>query len=190
MILVVGATGLLGGSMARSLLDQGRPVRVMVRSAWSYGTVLQPKASMDTWIPMVVGGPALAGRTVTLVGDGLRRHSMVALRDVVSYATAVLDRSKRTAESCASAARSRSHQLGPTVCDNAEVVDLVARLGRRQGSPGRAGRPMCWRCVSCLDALDTKEMARERMTDEQRRLDDVIYGPRCLRWVGAFRRDP
>lgn len=31
-------------------------------------------------------------------------------------------------------------------------------------------------CLSCLDVLDTKELARERMTDEQLRADDVIYG--------------
>jgi len=31
-------------------------------------------------------------------------------------------------------------------------------------------------CVSCLDVLDTRELARERMTDQQRQLNDVIYG--------------
>jgi molybdopterin/thiamine biosynthesis adenylyltransferase len=31
-------------------------------------------------------------------------------------------------------------------------------------------------CVSCLDVIDMAELARERMTDEQRRLDDTIYG--------------
>jgi uncharacterized protein YbjT (DUF2867 family) len=196
MILVVGATGLLGGSITRSLLSQGKPVRILVRGASTYDglvvagaepvigdlkdpdsvraacrgidavitsanaigrsgednlesvdhvgnrnlvdaaaaegvgrfifisalganpdhpipllrakglteqrlrtsgmawTVLQPNAHMDTWIPMVVGAPALTGQPITLVGDGLRRHSMVARRDVVSYATAVLDRSE------------------------------------------------------------------------------------------------
>lgn len=54
-------------------------------------TVLQPNFYMDLWIPMIVGGPALAGHPVTLVGDGLRRHSMVAVRDVAAYATAALD---------------------------------------------------------------------------------------------------
>ena len=32
MILVVGATGSLGGSIARGLLEQGRQVRVLVRT--------------------------------------------------------------------------------------------------------------------------------------------------------------
>lgn len=59
--------------------------------AW---TVLQPNLFMDTWLPMVVGGPALAGAPVTLVGEGRRRHSMVAMADVASYALAVLDRAQ------------------------------------------------------------------------------------------------
>lgn len=36
MILVVGATGRLGGSIARALLDSGKPVRVMVRDGSSF----------------------------------------------------------------------------------------------------------------------------------------------------------
>lgn len=54
-------------------------------------TVLQPDLFMDTWLPMAVGGPALAGQPVTLVGEGVRRHSMIAMADVVSYAVAALD---------------------------------------------------------------------------------------------------
>lgn len=193
MILVVGATGLLGGSIARRLLGQGKPVRTLVRSDSRYDgliaagaeaaigdlkdpdsvraacrsvaavvttanaigrtgpddiesvdhlgnrnlvdaaasegvrrfvfvsalgadadhpmpllrakglterrlrasgiawTILQPNLYMDTWVPAIVGEPALAGRPVTLVGDGLRRHSMVAVRDVASFAIAALD---------------------------------------------------------------------------------------------------
>ena len=32
MILVAGATGLLGGSIARNLLEAGKPVRILVRT--------------------------------------------------------------------------------------------------------------------------------------------------------------
>ena len=193
MILVVGATGQLGGLIARTLLDRGKPVRILVRSGSSYDhlatagaepvigdlkdpdslaacctgveaivstansalrggddtvesvdrqgnsnlidaasaagvrhfvfisvlgahpdspvpfiqakgeteqrlresgmswTALQPEAYMDIWFPMVVGGPALAGQSVTLVGEGRRRHAFVAMRDVVEYALATLD---------------------------------------------------------------------------------------------------
>jgi uncharacterized protein YbjT (DUF2867 family) len=62
-----------------------------LRSSGMNWTVLQPNFYMDTWIPMVVGGPVLASRPVVLVGDGLRQHSMVAIRDVAAYATAALD---------------------------------------------------------------------------------------------------
>ena len=194
MILVVGATGNLGGSIARALLAEGKEVRILVRPESSYAdlvrdgaepvtgdlkepaslhaacagvdavvttanaigrggedtiesvdlhgnqhlieaaeaegvrrfvftsvlgasrespvplirakaeaeqrltestmtwTILQPNLYMDTWLPMAVGGPALSGQPVTLVGEGRRRHSMVAMRDVVAYAVAALDR--------------------------------------------------------------------------------------------------
>jgi len=54
-------------------------------------TGLQPNFFMDLWIPPIVGVPALAGRPVTVVGDGKRQHSMVAVHDVASYAVAALD---------------------------------------------------------------------------------------------------
>lgn len=191
MILVVGATGRLGGGIARALLDSGRAVRVMVRggsnfddaraeivpgdlkdpdslrsackgvevvvttanaiaprhaedtiesvdrlgnrnliaAATSEGvrhfvfvsvlgagpdhpvpfvrakgeteqalresglswTILQPDPFMDVWFPFIIG-PALGGGPVTLVGEGNKRHSMVAMQDVVSYVVAAVDR--------------------------------------------------------------------------------------------------
>lgn len=69
------------GETERRLIDSGM--------AW---TILQPNLFMDTWLPMAVGGPALAGQPVTLVGEGRRRHSMVAMADVVAYAVAALGR--------------------------------------------------------------------------------------------------
>ena len=68
------------GEAEQRLRDSGVP--------W---TVLQPNAYMDTWFPMIVGGPALAGQPVTLVGEGRRRHSFVAASDVAAYALAALD---------------------------------------------------------------------------------------------------
>lgn len=55
--------------------------------AW---TVLRPDAFMDTWFPMVVGGPALSGQTICLVGQGKRRHSFVAQQDVAAFAVVAL----------------------------------------------------------------------------------------------------
>lgn len=192
MILVVGATGNLGGAIARALLDRGETIRILVRKGSSYGdlvgagaeavlgdlkdpeslraacegvdtvittansvarggddtiesvdlkgskhlidaareggvkhfiftsalgastehfvpflqakgaaeahlkdsgmtwTILQPNFYMEIWVPTMVGGPALSGRPVTLVGEGKRLHSMVTMRDVVGYAVAAI----------------------------------------------------------------------------------------------------
>ncbi|MDQ3972889.1 MAG: SDR family oxidoreductase [Actinomycetota bacterium] len=57
--------------------------------AW---TVLQPNMFLDKLPMAVVGGPALAGQPVALVGEGRRRHSLVAMRDVAAYAVAALER--------------------------------------------------------------------------------------------------
>ena len=59
--------------------------------AW---TVLQPNLFLDKLPMAVVGGPALAGQPVTLVGEGRRVHSMVAMRDAAAYAVAALDRTE------------------------------------------------------------------------------------------------
>ena len=62
-----------------------------LRASGMEWTILQPNLFMDTWVPTVVGGPALAGEPVTIVGEGRRRHSFVAARDVAAYAVAALD---------------------------------------------------------------------------------------------------
>lgn len=57
--------------------------------AW---TIIQPNMFLDKLPVGVIGGPALNDQPVTLVGEGKRRHSMVATRDVAAYAVAALDR--------------------------------------------------------------------------------------------------
>jgi uncharacterized protein YbjT (DUF2867 family) len=54
-------------------------------------TILQPNLFMDLLPVIVVAQPALAGKPVTLVAEGRRRHSLVAMRDVVSYVVAALE---------------------------------------------------------------------------------------------------
>jgi uncharacterized protein YbjT (DUF2867 family) len=192
MILVVGATGYVGGMIARNLLDAGHDVRVLVRPGSEYGhlvdagaqavegdlkdpgslkpavegiqvvvttansasrggddtvetvdragnrnlidsaaaagveqfvftsaqvanlespvplfkakaeaeehlkssgmdyTILAPNAFADIWVAGVVGGPALSGAPVTLVGEGKRKHSFIVARDVAAYASAMV----------------------------------------------------------------------------------------------------
>jgi len=193
MILVVGATGLVGGMIARTLLDQGRDVRILVRPGSNYealvragaepiegdlkeppslgpacanvdtvistassgsrggsdtpqavdadGTrhlidtavragvrqfiyvstiaaslespmeLIRAKASaedylqksgleytniasdafLDTMVPLVIGALARAGQPVTLVGDGMRRHSFIAAQDVAAFAVGAVN---------------------------------------------------------------------------------------------------
>lgn len=59
-------------------------------------------------------------------------------------------------------------------------VDLATEVMSTPTGPVFGGRVVIAAdgtgCLSCLEVLDTAELARERMTDEQRRLDDVIYG--------------
>ena len=53
-------------------------------------TILAPNAFMDMWVGMVIGVPLQAGQPVTLVGEGRRKHSFIAVRDVAAFATAAV----------------------------------------------------------------------------------------------------
>jgi NADH dehydrogenase len=53
-------------------------------------TIVAPNAFMEAWPGMVVGGPALAGRPVVLVGEGRRRHAYIAEHDVAQFAVAAV----------------------------------------------------------------------------------------------------
>src|SRR5215212_12098142 len=54
-------------------------------------TILAPTAFMEVWPAMVVGMPTLQGRSVTLVGEGRRRHSFVSNRDAAAFGVAAVD---------------------------------------------------------------------------------------------------
>ena len=54
-------------------------------------TILAPNAFQESWPAVVVGTPALAGRPVTIVGEGRRRHTFVAETDVAAFALAALE---------------------------------------------------------------------------------------------------
>lgn len=61
-----------------------------LRSSGLTYTILAATTLMDVTLPLVVGGPAQAGRPVTLVGEGRRRHSFVAARDLAAFAVAAV----------------------------------------------------------------------------------------------------
>ncbi|MET3164065.1 MULTISPECIES: SDR family oxidoreductase [unclassified Arthrobacter] len=62
----------------------------LLRSSGMSWTIVQPNLFMDKLPVMVVGVPALTGQAVTLVGEGRRVHSLVAMRDVAQYVLAVV----------------------------------------------------------------------------------------------------
>lgn len=192
MILVVGATGLLGGKVTRRLLEQGRQVRILVRTGSDYQplvdagaqpvtgdlkdpdslrracegvqqvvttansasrggddtvesvdlhgnlhlidaaktagveqfvfisglgsdpaspvpflsakgraeqhlresgvpyTILVANTFMDIWFGLIIGMPLEAGGPITMIGEGARKHSFVAVEDVAAYTVAVI----------------------------------------------------------------------------------------------------
>lgn len=82
-----------GASMhhAASILAAKAYVEAYLRSSSLTWTILAPNLFMDIWVERVVGEPVRTGKAVTLVGDGLRRHSMVAVEDVARIAVCAIN---------------------------------------------------------------------------------------------------
>lgn len=72
------------------LAAKGRSEAHLRASGMSW-TILAPNAFMESWPLVVVGAPALAGRPVTIVGDGRRRHTFVSEADVAAFAIAAVN---------------------------------------------------------------------------------------------------
>ena len=53
-------------------------------------TILASHTLMDLLLHVVIGEPARRGKPVTLVGEGRRKHSFVAARDLAAFAAAVV----------------------------------------------------------------------------------------------------
>jgi len=54
-------------------------------------TIVAPHILMDVWFPMVIGSALGAGKPVSLVGGGTRRHSFIAVQDVAAFVVAAVD---------------------------------------------------------------------------------------------------
>ncbi len=88
--------------------------------AW---TVLQPNLLFDKLPMLVVGIPALSGHTVTLVGEGRRVHSLIAMDDVAAYAVAALEQETANGQTLVIG--------GPAAVSWRDVVDAFSdELGR------------------------------------------------------------
>ncbi len=53
-------------------------------------TILMPNLYIEVWAGIVVAAPLAQGKPVTLVGEASHRHSMLAMRDVASFAIAAV----------------------------------------------------------------------------------------------------
>jgi len=83
--IFVSAQGEDPDSPVPFLRAKGLTSQQLRRSGMGY-TVLLPDFYMDVWIPLVVLRPVQAGRPVSIVGGGQRRHYCVAARDVAGLA--------------------------------------------------------------------------------------------------------
>ncbi len=69
---------------------KARTEQHLIASGMDY-TILQPDSFMDVWIPGIVGLPLQQGAPVTLIGEGKRQHSLVAVSDVAAFAVAAVE---------------------------------------------------------------------------------------------------
>jgi uncharacterized protein YbjT (DUF2867 family) len=128
-------------------------------------TILAPNAFQESWPAMVVGAAAIAGRPVTLVGEGRKRHTFVSEMDVAAFAIAVVGHA---------AAGNRHLPLGgPKALTWRDVVGVYERvLGRtidvRFVAPGEpvpglppAVQPLLAAQDTYETVIDTRPLANE-----------------------------
>lgn len=116
-------------------------------------TILAPEPFMETWLGMVVAGPALAGREVVYVGTGERKHSFVSIADVAAFGVAAISHPE---------ARDRRLVIGgPDAVSLRAVVDAFeTELGRPIPQRGVApGEPVAGLPPSVAPLLIGLEMA-------------------------------
>lgn len=85
--IFVSANGADPNSPVPLFAAKGKAEQHLLASGLPY-TILAPEAFMEVWMGMVVGGPALSNRPVTVVGSGDRRHSFISARDVAQFTVA------------------------------------------------------------------------------------------------------
>jgi uncharacterized protein YbjT (DUF2867 family) len=90
LFIFTSALGCDPDSPAPFVAAKGKVEQALRASGMPY-TILAPDIFMDTWIMAIVGGPALQGAPVWLVGEGRDRHSFVAAADVAAFAVNALN---------------------------------------------------------------------------------------------------
>lgn len=121
--IFISALGVSEESRMEFMRAKAETERHLRDSGMGY-TILQPNAFMDTWIPLLVGSAVQAGRPVTLVGEGRRRHSMISAADVAAFTIACVGNT---------AAFNRTIPLGGP--EAVSWYDIVAACERALGHP-------------------------------------------------------
>jgi NADH dehydrogenase len=88
--IFVSALGASPANPIPFMQAKGETEEYLKASGLNY-TILEPNIFMEIWTGIVVGMPVANGQAVTLVGEGLRKHSFVSVRDVLAYAIAAVD---------------------------------------------------------------------------------------------------
>ena len=135
------------------LQAKGRSEQNLQASGIPY-TILAPNAFMDIWVGGVVGAPAIAGRPVTVVGSGTRKHSFIAAQDVARFAVAAIGHPRALNE--------RLVLGGPEALSFREVAAIFGRvLGREvkvesvpPGEPVPGFPPVVGAIMAGLDMAD------------------------------------
>ena len=104
------------------LRAKGEAEAALRDSGMSY-TIIAANCIIDVMVPLVIGYRVATGRPVTLVGEGRRRHSFVAARDVAAFAVAAVDH--------AAAANRRVAVGGPDALSWRDVVAAYERVLQR-----------------------------------------------------------
>jgi uncharacterized protein YbjT (DUF2867 family) len=85
-------------------------------------TILAPNVFTEVWVANLVG-PVAAGKPVSLVGEGRRKHTFVSVRDVAAFAVAAVDNPVARGQ--------RIVVAGPEAISFSEIIERTeALLGR------------------------------------------------------------
>ncbi|HJR40903.1 MAG TPA: SDR family oxidoreductase [Gemmatimonadaceae bacterium] len=71
------------------LAGKGQTEEYLRQSGMPY-TIIAPNMFMEVWTSMLVGAPARAGRPVSFVGEGRRKHSFISAADVARFIVAAV----------------------------------------------------------------------------------------------------
>lgn len=152
-----------------------------LRESGMTSTVLLPDVYMDVWLPLVILGPVVSGRPISIVAGGTRKHYLVAVHDVAALAVASLD---------AEAARNRDLLIGgPEPLSWSDVIAAVEQIGGKSVevqnlSPGKP-MPGFPDAVSGLMAgLETYDSAQPITPEEAER----TYGMHLTTLEGFLRQ--